>query len=72
MDDWYLGSALGHSSGRAYDEMIKFMRAEPLNQSGPDGGRDEHGVLKGWRVDMGLLTAGKGQAWQDQPVTSKL
>lgn len=72
MDDWYLGSALGHSSGRAYDEMLTFMRQEPLNASGEHGGRDEHGVVKGFRGEMGRLTHGEGQGWVEQKRDSKL
>ncbi|PWN41874.1 acyl-CoA oxidase [Ceraceosorus guamensis] len=61
MDDWYLGSPLGHSDGRAYERMIDWMRLEPLNQQGLSGGRDEDGVLKGFRQAMGRLTHGEAQ-----------
>lgn len=64
MDDWYLASPLGSSDGRAYDRMIEFMKQEPLNQSGHSGaGRDENGVLLGFRQVIGRLTHGEVKPW---------
>lgn len=66
MDDWYLASPLGCSDGRAYERMVEFMHREPLNQSGPHGGREQDGVLKGFRTTMGRLTHGEVQGWNEE------
>ncbi|EPQ25666.1 uncharacterized protein PFL1_06738 [Pseudozyma flocculosa PF-1] len=59
MDDWYLCSPLGSSDGRAYERMIEWMKREPLNQSGEDGGREQNGAMKGYRDGVGRLIRGE-------------
>jgi alkylation response protein AidB-like acyl-CoA dehydrogenase len=66
MSDWYLASPLGSHDGRAYDRMIEFMRSEPINQSGAEGGREADGVLKGFRQTLGRLTHGEVEPWNEQ------
>ncbi|PWN53213.1 acyl-CoA oxidase [Violaceomyces palustris] len=58
-DDWYLCSPLGSSDGRAYERMIDWMKLEPLNLQGEEGGRDENGVMKGYRQGVGRLIRGE-------------
>ncbi|PWZ01267.1 acyl-CoA oxidase [Testicularia cyperi] len=59
MDDWYLCSPLGSSDGRAYERMIEWMKHEPLNHTGENGGRDENGVVKGYHDGIGKLVRGE-------------
>lgn len=63
LDDWYLGSPLGSSDGRAYQRFLDWIRLEPLNQSGPLGARDSDGVLLGFRHTLGRLTHGEATPW---------
>lgn len=63
MSDWYLASPLGSSDGRAYERMVEFMKREPINQGGEGGGRDDQGVLKGFRQMLGNLTHGEVEPW---------
>ena len=67
MSDWYLAAPLGSSDGRAYDRMIEFMKSEPLNQSGdPGAGRDQDGVILGFRQTIGRLTHGEVTPWNEK------
>jgi hypothetical protein len=66
LNDWYLASPLGSSDGRAYERMIDFMKREPINQMGETGGRDDSGVLKGFRQVIGTLTHGEVEPWNQE------
>lgn len=66
LSDWYLAAPLASSDGRAYDRMIEFMKSEPLNQSGHSGaGRDQDGVILGFRQTIGRLTHGEVTPWNE-------
>lgn len=59
LDDEYLASPLGSRDGRAYERFVDWMKKEPLNQRGENGGRDENGVVKGYQDGIGRLIRGE-------------